>query len=155
MVLCPNTLFIRASVHVYVKAPLKLGKEYRKQYQKIDRTRRTEYTYILFSSKMKKKIQIGAAHKAHHAIFGQFWVWPPPPCHTLSHIPGPPRVRHKSRTPTFNRPSTKNPDKTPCTNSLSIVRGGFVRGSLVWKVLSGVVFVRSPFCQNTSVATES
>src|SRR6218665_2537216 len=32
---------------------------------------------------------------------------------------------------------------------------GFVRGSFVWKVLSGVVFVYSPFCQNTSVTTES
>src|SRR6218665_1893230 len=48
---------------------------------------------------------------------------------------------------------------SPCTNSLSIVRGGFVRGvirgSFVWKVLSGVVFVRSPFYQNTSVTAES
>ena len=30
---------------------------------------------------------------------------PPPPCHTLSHIPGPPRF--------LCRPSTKIPDKTP------------------------------------------
>src|SRR6218665_3243780 len=30
--------------------------------------------------------------------------------------------------------------KAFCTNSLSIVHGGFVRGSFVWKVLSGVVF---------------
>jgi len=29
---------------------------------------------------------LGAVHKVRHAIFG-----PPPPCHTLSHIPGPPR----------------------------------------------------------------
>ena len=38
-----------------------------------------------------------------------------PPCHTLSHIPGPPpKVRHTSRTPPiFSRPSTKIPDKSP------------------------------------------
>src|SRR6218665_3667274 len=39
--------------------------------------------------------------------------------------------------------------KAPCTNSLSIVHmafclGVFLRGSFVWKVLSGVVFVHSP-----------
>ena len=32
---------------------------------------------------------------------------------------------------------------------------GFVRGSFVWKVLSRVVFVRSPFCQKTSITTEN
>src|SRR6218665_913121 len=84
----------------------------------------------------------------------------PSPCHTLSHIPGPPKVRHTSRTPIFSRHSTKNSDKNPlCKFSLNCSRGflfgGFVRGSLVWKVLSGVVFVRSPFCQSTSVTTES
>ena len=47
-----------------------------------------------------------------------------------------------------------------CTNSLAIVSDGFcpgasVRGSFVWKALSGVVFVHTPFCQNTSVKTES
>src|SRR6218665_2079402 len=37
-----------------------------------------------------------------------------PPCHTLSHIPGPPKVRHTSRTPPiFSRLSTKIPDKSP------------------------------------------
>src|SRR6218665_2579699 len=97
---------------------------------------------------------IGVVHKVRHAIFGQFL--PPYPCHTLSHIPGPtPRkyVTHLGPPPIFSRPSTNNPDKTPCTNSLSIVREGFcpgvfVRGSFVYKVLSGVVFVHSPFCQN-------
>src|SRR6218665_1909504 len=66
-------------------------------------------------------------------------------CHTspkkyVTHL-GPPRflvgLVQKTRT------------KAPCTNSLSIVRGrfcpgGFVRGSLVWKVLSGVVFPVPP-----------
>src|SRR6218665_2533039 len=77
-------------------------------------------------------------------------------CHTLSHIPGPPpKVRHTSGTPRFLVGLVqKTQTKTPCTNSHSIVRGGFcpggfVRGSFVWKVLSGVGFVHSPFCQNT------
>src|SRR6218665_442355 len=89
----------------------------------------------------------GAVHKVRHAIFGQFL---PPTCHTLSHIPGPPQknVRHLGP-PIFSRSSTKNRTKAHCTNSLSIVRRGFcpgvfVRGSFVWKVLSGVVFVHSP-----------
>src|SRR6218665_4096627 len=74
---------------------------------------------------------------------------PPSPCHTLSHIPRPPKiVRHTSWTPSpiFSRPSTKSPDKSPLYKfSLNCSRG-FVRGflSFVWKVLSGVVFVRSP-----------
>src|SRR6218665_689610 len=76
----------------------------------------------------------GAVHKVRDAIFGQFL--PPSHCHTLSHIPGPPRF--------FSRPSTKIRTKAPCTNSLSIVRGIFVRG-----VCQGVfcleVFVRGSF----------
>src|SRR6218665_1124891 len=59
--------------------------------------------------------------------------------------------------PIFSWPSIKKSrTKAPCTNSLSIVRGGFCPGGLliVWKVLFGVVFVHSPFCQNTSVTTE-
>src|SRR6218665_1603978 len=69
----------------------------------------------------------GAVHKVRHAIFGQYW--PPPPCHTLSHIPGPPEkyVTHLGPSPIFSRPSTKILTKAPCTNSLSIVRWGFVR----------------------------
>src|SRR6218665_2080839 len=83
------------------------------------------------------------------------YFWPiftpsPPPCHTLSHIPGPPEsTSHISDPPIFSRPSTKNPDKSPLYKlSLNCLRGfyprGFVRKSFVWKVLSGVVFVRSP-----------
>src|SRR6218665_1915996 len=54
----------------------------------------------------------------------------------------------------------ENPDKSPLYKlSLNCSRGflfgGFVRGSFVWKVLSGVVFIRSPFCQKTSVTTEN
>src|SRR6218665_836016 len=86
-------------------------------------------------------IGLGAVHKVRHAIFGQFL---PPPV-TLRHTSrDSPKVRHTSRTPPISRiPSTTNGQKLPCTNSVSILRGGFVRGSFVWKVLSGVLFVRS------------
>src|SRR6218665_360501 len=76
---------------------------------------------------------------------------PPPPvtlCHTSR---DPPKVRHTSRTPPpiFSRPSTKKPGQKPPVQILSqlfagIFFGGFDRGSFVWKVLSGVVFIRSP-----------
>src|SRR6218665_2899925 len=115
---------------------------------------------ILYFTSFSHKFHKGAVHKVRQAIFGQFL--PPSPCHTLSHIPGPsPPNKYVTHLgpPIFSRPSTKTRTKAPCTNSLSIVRGGFVRevfrGSLVWKVLSGVVFVCSPFCQNASVITES
>src|SRR6218665_1135825 len=102
----------------------------------------------------------GAVHKVRHAIFDQFGP-PSPSCHILSHIPEPPKVRHPSRPPPiFSRLSTKNPDKSPLyTISLNcskgIFSGAFVKGSFVWKVLSVVVLVHSPFCQNTSAPTES
>src|SRR6218665_2215492 len=73
-----------------------------------------------------------------------------PPCHTLSHIQGPPRKYVAHLGPLFLVGLVqKTRTKAPCTNSLSIVRGGFcpgsfVRGSFVWKVLSEVVFVHSP-----------
>src|SRR6218665_202337 len=74
---------------------------------------------------------------------------PPPRCHTLSHIQGPPKVRHTSRTPQiFSWPSKKFRIKALCTNSLSIgvfCPRGFVRGSFVWKVLSGVVLSFPPY----------
>src|SRR6218665_4069556 len=77
-----------------------------------------------------------AVHKVHHAIFHQFYTLP------LSHISGPPQVRHTSRT------------KAPCTKSLSIVRRGFCARSFVREFcLEGfvrIVFDRSSFCQNTS-----
>jgi len=107
-------------------------------------------------------LSFGAVHKVRHAIFVQFW--PPLPsvtfCHTsrdppkyVTHL-GPPRflagLVQKTRT------------KAPCTNSLWIVRegfcpGAFVRGSFVWKVLFGVVFIRSPFVRIhlLQVTTES
>src|SRR6218665_432685 len=60
----------------------------------------------------------------------------PSPCHTLSHIPGSPKVRHTSRNPPiFSTPSTKNPDKSPLYKfslncSRGFLSGGFVRGLL-------------------------
>ena len=97
--------------------------------------------------------RLRAVHKVRHAIFGQFL--PPSLSHFVTH-PGNPRgyVTHFGP-PIFSRPSTNNPDKSPCTNSLSIVREGFCPGVLSGGLLSGVVFVHSPFCQNTSVTTES
>src|SRR6218665_3297890 len=80
---------------------------------------------------------IGAVRKVRHAIFGQFC--PPPPCHTLSHIPGTPpeSTSHISDPPIFSRPSTQIPDKIPLyTFYLNCSR----------RFLSGLVFVRSPFC---------
>src|SRR6218665_1510 len=77
-----------------------------------------------------------------------FWpILTPCPCHTMSHIPGPPKsTSHISDTPPiFSRPSTKTLRKAPCTNSLSIVREGFCPG-----VYQGVFclegFVRGGFC---------
>src|SRR6218665_278941 len=72
---------------------------------------------------------------------------PPTPCHTLSHIPGPHRkyVTHLGP-PIFSRPSTQIPDKSSLYKFyLNCSR----------RFLSGLVFVRSPFCHNTSVTTES
>src|SRR6218665_452803 len=78
---------------------------------------------------------LGAVHKVRHAIFGQFL--PPPPvtlCHTSQ---DPPKVCHASRTPRFLVGLVqKSWTKVPCTNSISIVRGGFCPGG----------FVRVGFC---------
>src|SRR6218665_2315086 len=76
---------------------------------------------------------------------------PLPLSHFVTHPGTPKSTSHISDPQIFSRPSMKTRRKAPCTNSLSIVRGGFcpgafVKGSIVWNVLSGVVFVRSPFC---------
>src|SRR6218665_2926028 len=70
------------------------------------------------------------------------YLWPiltPLPCHTLSHISGPPKsTSHISDPPIFSRPSTKNPDKAPCTNSLSIAGIIFRIGAMVWRCILGL-----------------
>src|SRR6218665_3294255 len=65
---------------------------------------------------------------------------PLPLSHFVTHPGIPPKVRHTSRTPRFLVGLVqKTRTKTPCTNSLLIVRGVFVQVAL-----SGVVFVHSP-----------
>jgi len=82
-----------------------------------------------------------------------FWTNfnPPPPCHTSSHISGPPRkyVTHLGPPPRFleglvQKTRAKAPLYKFCLKcSQGFCLEGFVRGSFVWKVLSRVVFVRS------------
>ena len=77
---------------------------------------------------------------------------PPPPvtlCHTSR---DPPKVRHTSRTtPRFLVGLVqKSRIKVPCKILSQLFAEVFVRGVLSW-----LVFVRSPFCHNTSVTTES
>src|SRR6218665_1821703 len=64
--------------------------------------------------------------------------YPPPPV-TLRHTSrDPPKVRHTSRTPRFLEGLVQKPgQKPPCTNSVSIVRGGFCPGVLSEGLLSG------------------
>src|SRR6218665_268157 len=81
---------------------------------------------------------------------------------TLSHIPGPPKsTSHNSEpSPRFLVGLVQKARQKPSVQILfqlfaGLFVRGFVRRSFVWKVLSGVIFVRSPFCQNTFVTTES
>src|SRR6218665_2022955 len=85
----------------------------------------------------------GAVHKVRHAIFGQFLPLPLP-CHTSSHIPGPPRkyVTHLGPTPRLleglvQKTQTKALLYKFCLNCSRGFCPGFVRESFVWKVLSG------------------
>src|SRR6218665_1045322 len=60
--------------------------------------------------------------------------------HFVTHPGTPPKARHTSRTPRFLVGLVqKSRTKVPCTNSISIVRGGFCPGGFV-----RVGFVRSP-----------
>ena len=101
----------------------------------------------------------GAVHKVRHAIFGQ--CWPPPPftlCHTSRDPPK--STSHISESARFLIGLVQKPGQKPPVQILSqLFAGVFIRGILsgvfCLEGLSGVVFVRSPFCQNTSVTTES
>ena len=73
-----------------------------------------------------------------HAInFGQFWL-PTPLSHFVTHH-GPPNknTSHISHPPFLVGLEQKTRTKTPCTNSLSIVPGGFCPGVLSGCLLSG------------------
>src|SRR6218665_2201752 len=97
---------------------------------------------VLFSR--KRLISSGAVHKVRHAIFGQFR---PPLSHFVTHPGTPKSTSHISDPPSiFSRPSTKIPEK-------SLLYKFYLNCSR--RFLSGLVFVRSPFCHNTSVTTES
>src|SRR6218665_481560 len=98
---------------------------------------------------MSKLLKLGAVHKVRHAIFGQF-LPPHSPCHTSSHIPGPPEsTSHISDPPPiFRRPNTETWTKAPlykfCLNcSQRFLSRGFCQGAGVF-CLEG--FVRGGFC---------
>jgi len=83
-----------------------------------------------------------------------------PVSHFVTHPGTPKSTSHISDPPPILVGLVQKPGQRPLVQILSqLLRGfclgAFVRGSFVWKVLSGVVFVRTPFCQNTSVTTES
>src|SRR6218665_977381 len=96
----------------------------------------------------------GTVHKVRHAIFGP--VLTPSPvtlCHT-SRLPKSPS--HISTSSRFIVDLVqKSRTKAPLYKFFLNCSRGFLRGSFGWTVLSEVVFVRSTFCQNTSVTTES
>src|SRR6218665_2924657 len=88
----------------------------------------------------------------------------PHPCHTSSHIRDPQSTSYTSDLPflvgLIHNTRTKKPlYKFPLNCSLrfcpGVLSGVIVWGPFLWKVLSGIVLVRSPFCQNTSVTTVS
>src|SRR6218665_1183563 len=67
----------------------------------------------------------------------------PPPCHTSSHIPRPPRKYVTHLGPRiFRRPSTKNPDKSPLVQILSQLLTGFLSGGFCQEVFCLEGFIR-------------
>jgi len=98
---------------------------------------------------------LGAVHKVRHAILV---IFDSPLSHFVTH-PGTPKkyvtVTHLGPPRFLVGLVQKTPVQILSQLFAGVLSGGFVRGCLVWKVLSGVVFVHSPFCQNTSVTTES
>src|SRR6218665_2644166 len=102
---------------------------------------------IIVSVAIPKIIAMGSSIKYVTLFLANF----DSPCHTLSHIPGPPKsTSHISiGPPDFHYAWYKKLGQKPPVQILSIVRGGFcpgvfVKGSFVWKVLSGVVFCPFP-----------
>src|SRR6218665_2057244 len=103
------------------------------------------FDYLQERRQVLRSDKLGAIHKVHHAIFGQFLPSPSPLSHFVTHPGTPSKVRHTSRTPLiFRRSSTKNLDKSPLVQILSqlfavVFVRGVCQGAFVWKVLSGVV----------------
>jgi len=66
--------------------------------------------------------------------------------------PDPPKYVTHLGPPIFSRPSTKNPDKNPLYKFSLNCSWGVFKGSLVWKVLTGVVlsipFLSEYICYN-------
>jgi len=78
----------------------------------------------------------GAVHKVRHAIFDQFLPLSPVTlCHTSRDPPE--STSHISDPPFLEGLVQKTRTKAPCTNSVSIVRGGFCPGVLSGGLLSG------------------
>ena len=91
-------------------------------------------------------VVLGAVHKVRHAILDHFW---PPPSVTLCHTSRDPlKVRQASRTPNFLVVHAYI--HRSLQGRLSQFAEVFDRG-----ILSRVVFVRPPFCQNASITTEN
>src|SRR6218665_3704221 len=79
-------------------------------------------------------ICICSLQQGHNMKPWQSSISTPSPCHTLSHIPGPPKsMSHISDPLIFSRTSTKARTKFLCTNCLSIVCGGInLFGGFQW-----------------------
>ena len=114
------------------------------------------YTLLLLITKITMKFSHSVSEKFSNLffIFLSYWgpsikyvtlflanFYPPLPCHTSSHIPGPippESTSHISDPPISRRPSTKYPDKSPLVQILfQLFAGVFVRGVLSGGLLSG------------------
>src|SRR6218665_2653747 len=90
----------------------------------------------------------GAVHKVRHAIFGQFC--PPSPvtlCHT-SRDPPQKYVTHLGLPRCLLGLVQKTRTRVLCTNSLSIVRGGFCLGAFVRGDFCPYLFLSEYICYN-------
>jgi len=101
---------------------------------------------------------IAAVYKVRHSIFGQFS--PLPLSHFVTHSGTPQKYVTHLGPQIFSRPIVQKPGQKPSAQILSqLFAVAFVRGVcqgvLCLEGFVRVVFVRSPFCQNTPVITES
>src|SRR6218665_72608 len=103
---------------------------------------------LMESSRGECERKIGAVHKVRHAIFGQFL---PLPCHTSSHIPGPPRFLEGL----VQKTRTKAPLYKFCFNCSRGFCPGVLSGVFCVEGFVGGCFCPFSVCQNTSVTSES